>query len=70
MLIEQDHRAAMRRLNAKQDSGPSTDPGGLVQGYEVMHKIRKGQCDDDQGDVAGQMLFIHQIPGLKGRTTN
>ena len=47
-------------------SGPSTEPGGPIQGYEAMHMIRKGQVRWlPKGDVAGQVLFIHQILGLK-----
>jgi len=37
-----------------------------VQGYEVIHMIRKGQVKWlPKGDVVGQILFIHETLGLR-----
>ena len=65
-IIEQDHRAVKRRVNAKQGFRSFGGACRTIQGYEVMHMIRKGQVRWLlKGDVAGQVLFIHQILGLK-----
>ena len=65
-IIEQDHRAVKRRVNAKQGFRSFDGACRTIQGYEVMHMIRKGQVRWlPKGDVAGQVLFIHQILGLK-----
>jgi transposase, IS6 family len=65
-IIEQDHRAVKRRVNAKQGFRSFAGACRTIQGYEAMHMIRKGQVRWlPKGDVAGQVLFIHQIFGLK-----
>jgi len=65
-IIEQDHRAVKRRVNAKQGFWSFDGAWRTIQGYEAMHMIRKGQLRWLlKGDVAGQVLFIHQILGLK-----
>ena len=65
-LIEQDHRAVKRRVNAKQGFRSFDGAWRTIQGYEAMHMIRKGQVRWlPKGDVAGQVLFINQTFGLK-----
>jgi transposase, IS6 family len=65
-IIEQDHRAMKRRAIAKQGFRSFQGACRTIQGYEVMHMIRKGQVRWlPKGDVAGQVLFINQILGLK-----
>lgn len=55
-----------RRVNAKQGFRSFDGACRTIQGYEVMHMIRKGQVWWlPKGDGAGQLLFIHQILGLK-----
>ena len=66
-LIEQDHWAVKRRVNAKQGFRSFDGAWRTIQGYEAMHMIRKGQVRWlPKGDVAGQVLFINQTFGLKG----
>jgi len=65
-IVEQDHRAVKRRVNAKQ--GFRSFDGALrtIQGYQAMHMIGKGQVRWlPKGDVAGQVLFIRETFGLK-----
>jgi hypothetical protein len=39
--------------------------GNTLQGYEVMHMIRKGQMRGvNQGDVMGQVAFISSLFGV------
>jgi transposase, IS6 family len=65
-IIEQDYRAVKRRMNAKQGFRSFDGACRTIQGYEVMHMIRKGQVRwVPKGDVVGQVLFIRQILGLK-----
>ena len=65
-VIEQDHRAVKRRINAKQGFRSLDGAWRTIQGYEAMHMIRKGQVRWlAKGDVIGQVLFIRQILGIK-----
>ena len=65
-IVEQDHRAIKRRINAKQGFRSFEAAQRTIQGYEVMHMIRKGQVRWlPKGDVAGQVVFINQMLGLK-----
>src|SRR5271169_1755600 len=65
-IIEQDHRAVKRRVNAKQGFRSFDGACRTIQGYEAMHMIRKGQVRWlPKGDVATQVLIIHQIVGIK-----
>jgi len=42
-ILEQDHRAIKRRVNAKQGFREFQAARRTIQGYEAMHMIRKGQ---------------------------
>jgi transposase, IS6 family len=65
-IIEQDHRALKRRINAKQGFRSLAGAKRTIAGYEVMHMIRKGQVRWLlQGDVGAQVLFINLTLGLK-----
>jgi DDE domain len=64
-IIEQDHRAIKRRINAKQGFRSLEGAQRTIPGYEVMHMIRKGQVRWLlKGDVIGQVLFINLTLGL------
>jgi transposase-like protein len=61
-ILEQDHRAIKRRVNAKQGFREFQAAGGTIQGYEAMHMIRKGQVRWVSGnDVQGQIEFIQKL---------
>jgi transposase-like protein len=65
-VVEQDHRGIKRRVNASQ--GFRSFDGALrtIQGYEILHMIRKGQVRWlPKGDVLGQIQFIRETFGLK-----
>jgi len=65
-IVEQDHRAIKRRINAKQGFRSFEGARRTIPGYEVMHMIRKGQVRWLlKGDVGGQVLFINSTLGLK-----
>jgi transposase, IS6 family len=65
-IIEQDHRAIKRRINAKQGFGSFEGARRTIPGFEVVHMIRKGQVRWLlKGDVSGQVLFINLTLGLK-----
>ena len=65
-IVEQDHRALKRRINAKQGFRSLEGARRTISGYEVMHMIRKGQVRWLlKGDVSGQVLFINLTLGLK-----
>ena len=63
-IVEQDHRAIKRRVNASQGFGSFHGALRTIQGYEAVHMIRKGQLP--KGDVVGLVLFIHETLGLRG----
>ena len=65
-IVEQDHRAIKRRINAKQGFRSFEGARRTIPGYEAIHMIRKGQVRWlPKGDVGGQVLFINLILGLK-----
>jgi len=65
-VVEQDHRAIKRRVNASQGFRSFDGAWLTIQGYEVLHMIRKGQVRWlPKGDVLGQIQFIREILGLK-----
>ena len=61
-IIEQDHRAVKRRVNAKQGFREFQAARRTIQGYEAMHMIRKGQARWVSGnDVRRQNQFIDRV---------
>ena len=66
-IIEQDHRAIKRRLNAKQGFREFHSARRTIQGYEAIHMLRKGQVRWVSGtDVRRQNQFINKVFGLAG----
>src|SRR3954464_3371726 len=64
-IIEQDHRAIKKRVNAKQGFRAFGAARRTVEGYEAMHMMRKGQVRWIAGDDARrQMQFVHKLFGL------
>jgi transposase-like protein len=60
-IIEQDHRAAKRRVNTKQGFRSFTGAWRTIQGYQALHMIRKGQVRWlPKGNIAAQVLIIDQ----------
>jgi transposase-like protein len=65
-VVEQDHRGIKRRVNASQGFRSFEGAWRTIQGYEVLHMIRKGQVRWlPTGEVLGQIQFIREIPGLR-----
>jgi transposase, IS6 family len=64
-ILEQDHRAIKRRIRAKQDFRQFGCALRTIQGYETIHKIRKGQVRwVRKGDVRAQNQLIERVFGL------
>ncbi len=64
-IIEQDHRAIKRRINAKQGFREFHSARRTLQGYEAMNMIRKGQVRwVKANDVRCQIRFIGKLFGL------
>lgn len=60
--MEQDHRAIKRRVNASQGFRSFHEARRTIQGYEVVHMIRKGQVRWlPKGDVLGLIVFLNEI---------
>ena len=61
-ILEQDHRAIQRRVNAKQGFREFQAARRTIQGYEAMNMLRKGQVRwVGQTDVRRQLRFIHKL---------
>jgi transposase-like protein len=61
-IIEQDHRAIKRRINAKQGFREFQAARRTIQGYEAMNMIRKGQVRRVRGDdVQSQIRFLGML---------
>ena len=64
-ILEQDHRAIKRRVNAKQGFREFHAARRAIQGYEAVHMMRKGQVRWVSGeDVRCQIRFIDKLFGL------
>jgi transposase, IS6 family len=58
-ILEQDHRAIKRRVNAKQGFREFQAARRTIQGYEAINILRKGQVRRVSGeDVRRQNRFI------------
>jgi transposase-like protein len=61
-IIEQDHRAMKRRVNAKQGFREFQAERRTIQGYEVIHMMRKGQVRWVSGtDIGRQNQFLNNV---------
>ena len=61
-ILEQDHRAIKRRVNAKQGFREFLAARRTIQGYEAMNMIRKGQVRWVGGtNVRLQIQFIQKL---------
>src|SRR5207253_757034 len=61
-ILEQDHRAIKKRIRAKQHFRQFGCARRTIQGYEVIHKTRKGQVRwVKKGDVLAQNQFIDRV---------
>ena len=61
-ILEQDHRAIKRRVNAKQGFREFQAAQRTIQGYEAMNMMRKGQVRWVSGtDVLRQIRFIKKL---------
>ena len=61
-ILEQDHRAIKRRVNAKQGFREFQAARRTIQGYEAAHMIRKGQIRWVAGnDLLRQIKFIDHL---------
>jgi transposase, IS6 family len=65
-IAEQVHRSIKRRVNASKGFRSFEAAWRTIQGYEVLHMIRKGQVRWMQKeDVVGQVQFVNETLGLK-----
>jgi transposase-like protein len=63
-VIEQDHRFIKRRVNPGLGFGTFSTAQQTIQGYEVMHMLRKGQLEGiAKGDILAQNQVINQLFG-------
>lgn len=64
-LIEQDHRFIKRRMNPGMGFWSFETAWRTLQGYEVMHQLRKGQVQGTtKGDIRSQVRFVSAAFGL------
>ena len=65
-IVEQDHRAIKRRINASQGFRSFHGARRKIEGEKVVHMIRKGQVRWlPKGDLVGLVLFINDTLGFK-----
>jgi transposase, IS6 family len=61
-LVEQDHRFIKRLVKPGMGFFSLETAGRTLQGYEVMHMLRKGQVAGvGKGDIGGQVSFIASL---------
>jgi transposase-like protein len=65
-VVEQDHRGIKRRVIASQGFQSFDGAWRTIQGYEILHMIRKGQVRWlPKDDVLRQIQFIRASLALK-----
>lgn len=63
-IIEQDHRAIKKRVNAKQGFREFGAARRMIDGYEAVHLMRMGQARWLLGpDIMGQIRFVDRLFG-------
>lgn len=64
-IVEQDHRFIKRLVKPGMGFFSFETAWRTLQGYEVMHMIRKGQMRGmEKGDILGQVAFISSLFGV------
>jgi IS6 family transposase len=64
-IMEQDHRFVKRRVNPGLGFGAFATAPRTIQGYEAMHRLRKGQLEGvTKGDILAQNHVINQLFGV------
>ena len=64
-VVEQDHRFIKRLVNPGLGFGSFRTARRTLQGYEAMHRIRKGQVKGiAKGNILAQNRGIAQLFGL------
>ena len=64
-IVEQDHRFLKRKIKPGLGLGSYPTAWRMIQGYETMHMIRKGQIVGiEKGNIQGQNQFISELFGL------
>ena len=64
-IVEQDHRFIKRRVKPGLGFGSYPTAWRTIQGYEVMHMIRKGQIEGvEKGHSQAQQQFIDGLFGV------
>jgi|GEM_PF-1520863 DDE domain len=66
-LVEQDHRFIKRLVKPGMGFFSFETAWRTLQGYEVMHMLRKGQVHGvEKGDIKDQVIFIACLPVWNG----
>ena len=65
-VLEQDHRAIKRRVNASQHFRSFWGAWHTIAGYEAVHMIRKGQACESA--VSAKVGLLHRF--IVGRSSN
>jgi transposase-like protein len=64
-MVEQDHRFIKRLVKPGMGFFSFETARRTLQGYEVMHMLRKGQMRGmEKGDILGQVAFISALFGM------
>jgi IS6 family transposase len=64
-LVEQEHRLIKSRVHPGLGFETFSPAQQMIQGYEAMHMLRKGQFQGiAEGDVLAQNRLINQLFGL------
>ena len=64
-MVEQDHRCIKRLVKPGMGFCSFETARRTLQGYEVMHMLRKGQMRGmEKGDILGQVAFISALFGM------
>jgi transposase-like protein len=64
-IVEQDHRFVKRKISPGLGFGSYPTAWRTIQGYEMMHMLKKGQIDGiEKGNIQGENQFIAGLFGV------
>jgi transposase-like protein len=67
-ILEQNHRGIKKRIRTKQHFRRFVCARTTIQGYETIHKIRRGQVrPEKRGDIRAQNQFINRVFGIAAK---
>ncbi len=63
-IIEADHGALKRVIRPARGFQTMKTAAGTLKGFEIMHMIRRGHCNQREHRATGEIRLVNQLFGL------